>query len=142
MSHYNSTRVQAPDCLAKEVGSSDATGLNPPGGPAADEIGQSPEPDLRKNHKTTKIPKKIGIIGCRREMVVGTLNVRTIREDWRKEVMVSRFLSSGVGVMGVQEHRICHGEDVQVERGKGFCFVSSSAWRSGSGAACGGVGMF
>ena len=142
MNHYNSTRVQAPDYPAKEVGSSDATGLKPTGGPAADDIGQSPEPDPRKNQKTTEIPKKSGIIGCRRETVVGTLNVRTIRDDCRKEVMVNRFLSSGVSVMGVQEHRICHGEDVQVERGRGFCFVSSSAWRSGSGAACGGVGMF
>ena len=66
MNDLNSTRVQAPDCPAKEVGSSDVTGLKPSGGPAADEIGQSPEPDLRKNQKTTEIPKKFRIIGCRK----------------------------------------------------------------------------
>ena len=68
---------------------------------------------------------------------MGTFNVRTIRDDCRRDVMERRFLDSGLSVMGVQEHRICHGEDVRVDKGRGFSFMSSTAWRSGSGAACG-----
>ena len=139
MAHFNSTRVSAPDSTVEVSGTHEAARLKPKGGPAAD--GRGPELDL-KNLKSTKTTKKSTIIGCRKETVVGTLNVRTIRDDCRRDVMESRFLGSGVSVMGIQEHRICHGEDLRVEKGRGFCFVSSSAWRTGSGAACGGVGMF
>ena len=78
---------------------------------------------------------------CKRELVVGTYNVRTIRRDQSKEELIEVFKGSGLAILAIQEHRICHREEVKVEKGPWGALITSSAWRNGAGAATGGVGF-
>ena len=72
---------------------------------------------------------------------IGTLNVRTARERHKQLELASLFMESGVSILGVQEHRIVHGEEIKIERYKGCRFITVSAWRNSGGSSVGGVGM-
>ena len=43
-------------------------------------------------------------------------------------------------MLGIQEHRMLHIEDIKYERVNGRTVITSSAWRNDNGAATGGVG--
>ena len=79
---------------------------------------------------------------CRKEAMVGTFNVRTAREGYKRLEPVTQFLESGMEILGIQEHRIVHQEPIRIEKFKeGAALVTVSAWRNGAGAATGGVGF-
>ena len=134
----NSTRVQAPAFIHSQMdsGTDDPAGLNLPGRPVGDSSSSDGTP---KNTRNTK--KRL--LGARKEDAVwiGTLNVRTCRKTSVRLELVDRFLDNGLEVLGVQEHRVVHSEDLKVEHHQeGVRFISVSAWRNGSGASVGGVG--
>ena len=82
------------------------------------------------------------LVSCRREALVGTFNIRTAREGYKRTELVSQFLNSGLEIVGIQEHRIVHQEPIRIEKfKKGVSLVTVSAWRNGAGAATGGVGF-
>lgn len=130
-----STRVRAPtnsvDC---EPPVYDVATLKlPPGrGVEADSQRDVQQPKVQKNN----------IISCNSLSLIGTLNVRTIREQHKRLELVNRFINSGVKILGIQEHRIVHQEDIKIHQFKGgVTLISASAWRNGRGASMGGVGV-
>ena len=73
---------------------------------------------------------------------MGTFNVRTIREDYKRLELATQFIRNGLEVLGIQEHRIVHEEPIRIEKFKGgVSLITVSAWRNGAGAATGGVGF-
>ena len=46
--------------------------------------------------------------------MVGTFNVRTAREGYMRLELVSRFLESGMEIVGIQEHRNVHQEPIRI----------------------------
>ncbi|KAL5261774.1 hypothetical protein ACHWQZ_G007466 [Mnemiopsis leidyi] len=82
------------------------------------------------------------VVSCRKDTLVGTYNIRTAREGYKRTELVSQFCLSGIEILGIQEHRIVHQEPIRVEKFKeGVSLVTVSAWRNGTMAATGGVGF-
>ena len=108
-------------------------------------------PPLEKETKTKKIlekthkdinPKKPNILSCRSNTFVGTLNVRTARENHKRLELAKTFIDSGLEILGIQEHRVVHQELIKIEQlERGTRLITSSAWRNGAGASTGGVGI-
>ena len=140
-----STRVQAPNF--NHVGSrhpDDLAILNPDkGGMGNDDMSTLEHLGDIENQKIHKKKKSMGIVSCRRDTSVGTLNVRTIRESFKRLELAALFVKSQISVLGVQEHRIVHDEEeIKTEKHqKGVHLVTSSAWRNRCQAATGGVGF-
>ena len=59
-------------------------------------------------------------VSCSRKTFIGTLNVRTVREQYKRIELASLFLESRVSVLGVQEHQIVH-EERGVDQVPEFC---------------------
>ena len=55
-----------------------------------------------KNHKP-EIPKKANILTCRNDTFIGTFNVRTVREGFKRLELAKIFKESGLEVLGIQE---------------------------------------
>ena len=134
MTTYNRTRVQAPNTnLVEERQIDDSPDLKPSLGGSVDDVLSIPT-------QQDRIGK--GLVTCRKVTLIGTLNVRTIREQYKRMELASLFLRSNVVVLGVQEHRIVHDEEIRIERcDKGSHLVTTSAWRNSKQAATGGVGF-
>ena len=151
MSTTNSTRVQAPNSISvDEQQFNDSITLKPATGGVVDDVLMSrkqPEkhPNIKeeKNRINKKEEKNLkSLVSCTTDTFLGTLNVRTIREDHKRLELATLFLRSNIKVLGIQEHRIVHEEEVKIERYlSGVHLITSSAWRNGRGAATGGVGV-
>ncbi len=104
------------------------------------------EPKIRektqKNVKNQNQKNGQPLVSCKQFSLVGTFNVRTVREGYKRLELVTQFLESGMEILGIQEHRIVHQEPIRIEKfKKGVCLVTVSAWRNNAGAANGGVGF-
>ena len=107
-----STRVSAPnfngDC---EPTVYDVATLKLPGrGVETDSRRTLRQPIIYKD----KIPKKSSIMSCKSHTLIGTLNVRTIREQYKRLELANTFLSSKIEILGIQEHRIVHQEKIKI----------------------------
>ncbi|CAH1244595.1 Hypp7340 [Branchiostoma lanceolatum] len=69
------------------------------------------------------------------------MNVRTIKEAQRREELSTNMALCDIDVLGIQEHRIVHEDDVRYESIHGNMLITTSANRNLAGAAVGGVGM-
>ena len=134
MTTYNRTRVQAPNTnLVEERQLDDLPDLKPSLGGSDNDVLSIPTQQDRKGK---------GLVTCTKVTRIGTLNVRTVREQYKRIELASLFLRSNVVVLGVQEHRIVHDEEIRIERcDKGSHLVTTSAWRNSKQAATGGVGF-
>ena len=73
---------------------------------------------------------------------MATFNTNTVKEEARLEELAHCVEERGVEILGVQEHRRVHADRPILHHKVGACtFVTSSAWRSRSHAANGGVGL-
>ena len=73
---------------------------------------------------------------------MATFNANTVKEEARLEELAHCVEERGVEILGVQEHRRVHADRPILHHKVGACtFVTSSAWRSRSHAANGGVGL-
>lgn len=96
----------------------------------------------QKNVKDHNTKNSKSLITCREHSYIGTFNVRTAREDYKRLELAETFLESQMEILGVQEHRIVHQEPIRMENfKKGVCLITSSAWRNNRGASNGGVGL-
>lgn len=80
-------------------------------------------------------------LSCKNSVTVSTMNVRTIREQSRREELVSNLATYNVEILGIQEHRILHDEPVRYETILSKTLITTSATRNSAGAAVGGVGI-
>ena len=139
-----STRVQAPNSHVEDQQSSDLVILKPHVGGVIDDVPLTlKQPFYNKNIKIQKNSCG-GVISCRSETVVGTLNVRTVREYAKRLELATLLLRSKLTVLGIQEHRVVHDadEEIKIEKHqKGVHLITSSAWKNSMQAATGGVGF-
>ena len=141
MTKLNGTRVQAPDSIGGKEGKYDSGSLKPSGGRLDDKIVDpiSKKPNLPSiTRKTTKQ----SLLSCKKYMHIGTLNVRTIRLQHKRVELAHLFEEAGIGILGIQEHRIIHDEVSKITRLSRDChMITTSAWHNSAQAAVGGVGI-
>ena len=93
-----------------------------------------------KKNNNTSYDKKLK--SQKHNLKIGTLNTRTIKEDYKREKLFHLIEKSSIAILGIQEHRILHTEqDIRVEsstNGRSKMY-SSSAVRNKPNAPCGGV---
>lgn len=125
----NSTRVKAP-----------ANKPDNPTGPIQHDVGPSLKPQGRGGSENSGRDR---FIDCKRLTMFSTMNVRTIRKDSVREELAFNFEKQQIDVLGIQEHRIVHDDElVQYLKVRRSTLITSSAWRSDSTqAAEGGVGL-
>ena len=79
-------------------------------------------------------PKKI--------MNVGTFNVRTVSKEGRESELAYNFESHGLNILGVQEHRKEHEEEIAYNQlGSSSMFITASCTRNRRNARVGGVSL-
>ena len=67
-----------------------------------------------KKNNNTSYDKKLK--SQKHNLKIGTLNTRTIKEDYKKEKLFHLIEKSSIAILGIQEHRILHTEqDIRVE---------------------------
>ena len=139
----NSTRVKAPTITRPEVighpntvREDEDTLLNPPG--------RSESDGVENNKVNTNKPHTEKLINCRKEILISSMNLRTIRADHKRKELAFQFNNKGLSVLGVQDHKIVHDEDddeVKTEVIDGCTLITTTAWRNTRNAAVGGVGI-
>ncbi|XP_078661569.1 uncharacterized protein LOC144905694 [Branchiostoma floridae x Branchiostoma belcheri] len=129
MANRNNTRVKVPN-------RDPTTGRDPKG--FHDDL--SPNPQGRnKPDGGTCIGRSL--VNCRRTTTISTLNVRTLKEARCREELATNLSLYEIDVLGIQEHRIVHEEEVKHEVINGQQLITTSATRNQAGAAVGGVGI-
>ena len=94
----------------------------------------------KKKNTNQKYQKKL--LTCRNDTFIGTFNVRTVREGFKRLELAKIFKESGLEVLGIQEHRAVHTETIKIEKfDNGTSLITASAWRNSRGASVGGVGF-
>ena len=144
MMNLNRTRVKAPNTnLVEGRQFYDLVGLKPNlGGPGDDVLSYPTQHNRISTEPVKKSSNSGSVVSCSRKTFIGTLNVRTVREQYKRIELASLFLQSRVAVLGVQEHRIVHEEEIKIQSlEKGVHLVTTSAWRNTRQAANGGVGF-
>ena len=137
MDNTYSTRVRAPNIVGGLDCGNDSTGVKP-SGPLGDDEHDRPKTHIKKNQENSTI----STLSCRRTTKIGTLNVRTIRAPYKRLELANIFESSGIDILGIQEHRIIHNEPILITKLlKDSYMLTTSSWRNGAGAATGGVGL-
>ena len=136
MNPNNDTRVSVPDLNVSAPAFDDLVGLKPRSGGPIDDVVDSTgivKSDVTCDIKLIK-PKKM--------MKIGTLNVRTIRKDGRRDELVYHFEQHKLNILGVQEHRIEHEEDLLYQSlGRSSTFITASCTRNSNNSKVGGVGI-
>ncbi|CAH1242794.1 Hypp6974 [Branchiostoma lanceolatum] len=108
--------------------------------PGGSHDGLAPKPQGR-NKPEGGTYKGRRLVNCRTVTTISTLNVRTIREARSSEELAANLSLYGIDVLGIQEHRIVHEEEVRYEDINGSMLITTTASRNQAGAAVGGVGI-
>jgi len=131
----NSTRVQAPNSSFEIDVSTDQ----------GNDHDVTPNPDGRviSDHRDRQSYKPF--INQRNHFHVATLNVRTIRHEFKQLKLAKLFTNSNTSILGIIDHRIVHPvpEEKTINNKKlpGCVLITQSAWRNAQNAANGGVGL-
>ena len=64
-------------------------------------------------HLEKRVGNKAKLLRCKREIIVSTMNVRTIREEYKQLELKYNFESHDLDILGIQEHRIMHDATVK-----------------------------
>ena len=74
--------------------------------------GPTPNPQGRVDLEK-RVGNKAKLLRCKREIIVSTMNIRTIREEHKQLELKYNFESHDLDILGIQEHRIMHDETVK-----------------------------
>ncbi len=109
--------------------------------------------DQKEQKKREEFKKDRNLLKCKKNMKIATLNVRTlevknteledISQNFKLGELAAEAELSEIDILCIQEHRILH-EDADFKYhnvGKGWVFVTSSAWKNSVNASNGGVGF-
>ena len=77
------------------------------------------------------------LVKYKNEVVLATLNVRTIREESKSKELVTQLAAKGIDIMGIQEHCIVHDEEARYRTIEGQFLITSTAWENKQQASCG-----
>jgi len=126
----NNTRVQVPN-ITPSLTNMDSTEMN-------DTSTSNPSGRVEVDRS---VGNRAKLLRCKKEVIISTLNVRTIRESHKRIELEHNFEEYGIDILGIQEHRIVHEENLKYEVLEGKTLVTVSAWRNDQGAATGGIGV-
>ena len=71
-----------------------------------------------------------------------TFNIRTLNRIGQRPELTAFAIYHNIDIICIQEHRYFHSEDIKYhDTGKGWAFISTSAWKNSVNATIGGVGM-
>ena len=112
-------------------------GAGPPPRGHYDDRTVNPQGGVLSDHST---PSK-ALMHCRRPFIMGTSNACALREDARLVELVHCAEEQGVEILGMQEHRRVHTEDLLYRGVERITLITSSAWQNEAQAATGGVGL-
>ena len=80
----------------------------------------------QKNTQKNINQKKEQLARCRKAMMIGTLNARTVRLAHKQQELSRVFSDSGLEILGIQEHRIVHTDTTVIENVMGNILITSS----------------
>ena len=81
------------------------------------------------------------LVSCRHFTNVAVMNVRTIRLQNKQLELANNFNNMSTDILGIVDHKIVHAEEIETHQIENTTLITSSAWRTTSGAALGGVGL-
>ena len=91
------------------------------------------------------LEKRVGIkaklLRCKREIIVSTMIIRTIREEHKELELKYNFESHDLDILGIQEHRIMHDETVKYNTIGHSTLITTPAWKNDQGASTAGIGI-
>lgn len=90
-----------------------------------------------------KSRRKVALFRCKKNIKVGTMNVRTIRKESRLMELACKFEQYEIDILALQEHRIFHKDEEIVYKkcGKSSTLITASCERNDMNAAVRGVGF-
>ena len=129
-----STRVKAPTIPRPEATElsdtlrEDENSLSNPQGRSEDDVNSS-----KVNNKK--------LMNCKKNTLLSTMNLRTLKAQPKQNELAFLFKSKGIMVLGIQDHKIVHDEEIRTEEIDGCTLITTPAWRNDRNAAVGGVGL-
>ena len=99
--------------------------------------------DARVLPQCSKNQLQNSLLKCKSQVIVSSFNVRTLNTLNQLPELVSSAIKFNIDVICVQEHRFFH-DNLELkyhEVGKGWTFISASAWKNSTNATIGGVGI-
>ena len=81
------------------------------------------------------------LVKPKKTIKISTFNVRTAKDDWRVHELIHHMDKQGISIIGIQEHRRIHSEEVKFQQIDNHMLITISAWRNKAQAATGGVGI-
>jgi hypothetical protein len=106
--------------------------------PVVNNDGETLNPDGRVVPEARRVPT---LIKPKKITKISTFNIRTAKDDWRIHELVSHMEKQNISIVGLQEHRRVHTEELLYKNMDKHLLVTSSAWRNNAQAATGGVGI-
>ena len=121
---HNTTTVGS-DTLHHDLDVTNDNALVNPSGPGVfDQCTREPAVLIKTKHQPLRI---------------STFNTRTLKDNWRLSELIYNARNQDLSIVGIQEHRRVHEEELN--QNEGYHFNTGSAWRNSSQAAVGGVGI-
>ena len=143
MNTRNSTRVKASTITRPEV-LAHSDSVREDECPLSNPTGRSVDDGVKNSKVNTKEKTKQKLMNCRREILISTMNMRTISAEFKRKELAYQFTSKGLSVLGIQDHKIVHSTEedkIRTEMIDGCTLITTSAWRNDRNAAVGGVGL-
>ena len=85
------------------------------------------------------------MLNCKKYSNIATLNTRTIRLENKQIELANRCREHSIAIMGIVDHKIVHSDEdlneIVYKEVEDRLLITSSAWRTESNAASGGVGL-
>jgi hypothetical protein len=81
------------------------------------------------------------LLRCKKTLSIGTYNANTLREENRALELAQCSQRQGIGILGIQEHRLIHNDPIEFRKIGTSNLVTSSGWRNAAQASQGGVGL-
>lgn len=132
-----STRVKAPNITSLEIAANQRRkSIDIDDAQSSNQMRR----DLADGRNTQE--KTVGKLAqAKKPLQVGTLNVRTIKSEY-KQLELSNICSEvGVDILGIIDHKIVHDDELEFTSLGKYKLITTSAWRSQCNAALGGVGI-
>ena len=128
----NNTRVRIPNSQTPSLDTATLQEVN-------DVI--SMNPPNRRDITDHSIGVRTFLPKCKKQITASTLNIRTLRESYKREELTVNLIDKNIDILSIQEHRIIHQETICYENLLGRKLITSSAWRNECGVTQGRVGI-
>ena len=87
------------------------------------------------------VANKSKLLSCKRLLNISSLNVRSLKGPGKIPELANLFLSHQCDILGIVDHKLVHEDEVSITNLGSCTLITTSAWRTASNAALGGVGI-